>query len=85
MLEGNICRDCGKRTKQLLHLMTWCLVHGKPVSLVIPTKCERFEAHRGAELQEPTAPMLAFAAEYREQLRKDKNRARNAKRSSKRT
>lgn len=84
MLEGNLCRECKKRTKQLLHLMGWCLAKDKLVSLAIPTKCELFVAREGAELQEPTAPMLAFAADYREQLRKKTNRARNAKRSSKR-
>lgn len=81
MLDGNLCRDCGNRTKQCMHLMGWCLLKDKMVPLVVPTNCEMFAERAGAELQEPTPEMMAFVHEVREQLRKDKNRARNAKRS----
>lgn len=81
MLDGDLCRDCRNRTKQVMHLMGWCLMKDKMIPLVLPLKCELFEERSGADLPEPTPRMLAFVAEVREQLRKDRNRARNAKRS----
>lgn len=70
MMEGQLCRDCGNRTKPFMHHMGWCLVKEQPVSLVIPWPCDAFTARGKAQLQEPTVAMLELADQIRRGKRK---------------
>lgn len=65
MFKGQLCRDCGNRTKPFMHHMSWCLVKDQPVSLVIPWECSAFTARGKGALQEPTPGMLDLASQIR--------------------